>query len=75
MLTQKHILALGFALALFSVDAYAYLDPGTGSAIIQGVIAAIAALGVTLKLYWHRIIRFFAGVRKKNQHSDNSNYN
>ena len=28
--------------------AFAYIDPGTGSALIQGLIAAIAAIGVTL---------------------------
>lgn len=42
-----------------SLPAYAYLDPGTGSALIQGLIAAIAAIGVTLKLYWHRLVSFF----------------
>lgn len=45
------------------MPAHAYLDPGTGSALIQGVIAAIAAVGVTLKLYWHRIKRFFTSRR------------
>ncbi len=49
--------------ALFVVfapsSAYAYIDPGTGSILIQGMIAAIAAIGVTLKLYWHRFKAFF----------------
>ena len=72
MLTYKYILAIGFTLALFSVDANAYLDPGTGSALIQGIIAAIAALGVSLKLYWHRIIRFFDIGRKKGKQTENS---
>lgn len=71
MLTQKQTHAMGFALALFSFDAYAYLDPGTGSAIVQGVIAAIAALGVSLKLYWHRLVRFFSAGRKKGKRTDN----
>lgn len=43
--------------------AYAYLDPGTGSALLQGVLAALAAIVVTAKLYWHRLLRFF-GIRK-----------
>ena len=46
--------------------AYAYIDPGTGSLIIQGVIGAIAAVGVTLKIYWHKIKVFSAGNSKKN---------
>ncbi len=75
MLSQKQALATGFILAAVSVDAYAYLDPGTGSAIIQGLIATIATVGVTLKLYWHRIIQFFGGRRKKNKSVDDSNGN
>ena len=43
--------------------AYAYLDPGTGSALLQGVLAALAAIVVTAKLYWHRLLRFL-GIRK-----------
>ena len=49
--------------ALFAVlvptSAFAYIDPGTGSILIQGLIAAIAAIGVTLKLYWHRFKALF----------------
>lgn len=47
------------ATTLWPVAAFAYIDPGTGSILIQGIIAAIAAIGVTLKLYWHRFITLF----------------
>ncbi|MEM7219613.1 MAG: hypothetical protein AAF515_14690 [Pseudomonadota bacterium] len=43
--------------------AHAYLDPGTGSALIQGLIAALAAIGLTLKVYWHRVLGFL-GLRR-----------
>ena len=43
--------------------AHAYLDPGTGSALLQGVLAALAAVAIAAKLYWHRLLRFF-GIRK-----------
>lgn len=36
----------------------AYLDPGTGSMLLQGVLAAIAAIAMMLKLFWHRILAF-----------------
>lgn len=56
---------------LFSVrPAHAYLDPGTGSMILQGVLAAIAAAAVVTKLYWYRISRFF-GFSKKNPDIEN----
>jgi hypothetical protein len=59
MTSRGRRLVMGVALLVCCAPAYAYLDPGTGSALIQGVIAAIAAVGVTLKLYWHRIKKFF----------------
>jgi hypothetical protein len=48
---------------LLSNPAYAYLDPGTGSALLQGVLGATAAIGIAVKLYWYRILRFL-GLRK-----------
>ena len=53
-------LALLVLCAGFSLPAYGYIDPGTGSLIIQGVIGAIAAVGVTMKLYWHKIKVFLS---------------
>lgn len=43
------------AVALVPGDAYAYLDPGTGSILLQGLIAAIAGVAVIGRLYWSRI--------------------
>ena len=43
----------------FSQQAAAYLDPGTGSMILQGIIAAIAVVGFTLKNYWYKIRGLF----------------
>jgi len=37
------------------LPAQAYLDPGSGSLIIQSIIGGVAAVGITLKLYWHKI--------------------
>ena len=36
----------------------AYLDPGSASMILQMIGGGIAALAVTAKLYWRRILRF-----------------
>ena len=47
---------------LVPLDAFAYLDPGTGSALLQGIIGGVAAIEVVLKLYWHRILRFLGMV-------------
>ncbi len=40
-------------------NAFAYLDPGTGSMILQGIVAAVAVAGVTAKHYWYKITTFF----------------
>ncbi len=41
--------------------AHAYVDPGTGSLVIQGIIAAVVGVGLTLRLSWRRIRRLFTG--------------
>jgi hypothetical protein len=44
--------------------AQAYLDPGTGSILLQVIIGGVAGLGVVGKLYWHRL-RGLLGLDKK----------
>ena len=34
----------------------AYLDPGTGSVILQVILGGIAAAAVFLKMFWHRAL-------------------
>ena len=46
--------------------ALAYLDPGTGAFIIQGLLAAVFGTILTLKLYWRKIVNYF----KKNKDTD-----
>lgn len=52
------------ALAWSTGNAYAYLDPGLGSMLLQGLIAGIAAASVVVSGYWSRIKSFFARRRK-----------
>lgn len=40
-------------------DARAYLDPGTGSMILQAVIGAVAGALIVIKLYWYKLVNFF----------------
>ena len=59
------------AFSLFLLQpAYAYLDPGTGSLIIQVIVGSIAALGVAMTAMRHRIVDFlnkFLGRKLKNE--------
>ena len=54
-------LALFAAVGILAAQpAYAYLDPGTGSILLQGLIAAVAAVGVYAGIFWRRIRAFFS---------------
>ena len=37
----------------------AYLDPGTGSMLLQILLGGFAAIAVVAKLYWHRVTSLF----------------
>jgi hypothetical protein len=40
------------------VHVLAYLDPGTGSMLLQAVVAGVAGAAVAGKLYWRRLKAF-----------------
>ena len=67
-LTAISVLLVG--LLSLPLEAYAYLDPGTGSILIQGLIAAVATGLATAKFWWHRVKSFFTGESKEVQESD-----
>lgn len=46
-------------LLLTADDAHAYLDPGTGSLVLQIMVGSVLAVGYTVKVYWRRIRSFF----------------
>jgi len=39
-------------LIIFPTKAFAYLDPGTGSIILQAILGFIAATITTISIYW-----------------------
>ena len=43
-----------------------YVDPGSGSYIIQVIVAAVLGAGFWIKTSWYRIKSFFSG-RKSDQ--------
>ena len=50
---------------LFTSSAHAYLDPGTGSIILQAIVGAFAAFLSTLYIFWEKVKIFFRKVFKK----------
>ncbi len=69
---MKSIFIIGM-LALFPFssiiisEAYAYIDPGTGSLFIQVIIGAIVGVGITVKIYWYKLKEKITGMRKKSE--------
>ena len=69
MKLKKFTLIL-IAYFMMSSHAYAYLDPGTGSAILSAIIAAFAATSVTVRNYWNAMKQFCVkklSSKKKNK--------
>jgi hypothetical protein len=71
--TQEKPIAMKLRPGLFcllilvsSDQAFAYLDPGTGSMLLQVILGGVAAVGVVIKLYWHRFRVAIGMGRKKN---------
>jgi hypothetical protein len=58
---------MGFAISVIGVwtllvcasPAYAYVDPGTGSMMIQLLLGGVAGLAVLVRLSWHRLVSVF----------------
>ncbi len=60
--------AVLFTIALV-MPAYAYLDPGTGSMILQAIIGGLAVASATLSVFWTRVQAFFASLFGKKTRS------
>ena len=42
----------------------AYMDPGTGSMLLQLILGGVAGLFVIIRLFWHRIL-VVLGIKKE----------
>lgn len=61
------------AILLFTQSAYAYLDPGTGSLILQAMVGGIAAAGVAFATMRHQITDFLDRILGKKPKDDEQN--
>ena len=62
-------LFLIFGLISYTSPAYAYLDPGTGSMLVQGLIGGVAVVMSFLSIYWQKVKAFFGKKRNKQRHN------
>lgn len=70
------VFALIVILFILTSNVYGYIDPGTGSYVIQVLIAALVGASLGFKVYWKRIKTFlkkrFPG--KNNKENENQGY-
>jgi hypothetical protein len=50
---------------VFTDQAFAYLDPGSGSMMLQLFFGGIAGVAVIIKLYWKSLVNLFRRNRGK----------
>ncbi len=52
----RQVIVILAATLLFIRPAYAYIDPGTASIVLQGIIGGIATLGIVFRSHLSRLI-------------------
>lgn len=71
----KNVVIVTLILLFWSIrKAHAYIDPGTGSYIIQLMIAGLLGVAFTLKVYWKKVKAYFSNLfsrRTKNNKYEN----
>jgi hypothetical protein len=58
----KQVAAL-LIIASLPMPAMAYIDPGSGSAIMSAIIGFIVAIWLMVKTYWYKLKSFFTPGR------------
>ena len=59
-------------LIILPVTSFGYLDPGSGSLILQGAIGAIAVALATGKLWWYKLKSLFSS-KQDSLHEESAN--
>lgn len=57
------LLVLAFSFTVIPV-ANAYIDPGSGSFIIQMLVGAALGASLAIKVFWRKIVSFFTGRKR-----------
>ncbi len=73
---MKKALVLIFVISLVgSQPAFAYIDPGSGSAIMSVIIGVFVAIGMVIKTFWYKIksLLGFSKSKKSSARSNNDN--
>jgi len=66
---KPYFLLFFLVIVIFPSPAMAYIDPGSGSMLLQIILGGVAGLFVIFKLYWHRLLTVL-GIRKETEAPD-----
>ena len=70
----KKLLAMSYFAAamavMFSVQALAYLDPGTLTYVISMLAGLVIAGGAAVAIFWRKIKKFFQGLGNRKDSAD-----
>ena len=70
---MKAFIVLNMFYLICPQKAYAYLDPGTGSYILQLIIAGLLGASLAVKIFWTNIKTFFSNIFSKAQKTEDDN--
>lgn len=60
-------------LAFWMQPAFAYIDPGSGSAIMSAIVGLFVAVGLAIKTYWYKLKSLITGKKPKNNRGEEQN--
>lgn len=63
---------LSCLLFVLPATAHAYIDPGSGSAIMSAIIGFFVVVGLTIKSFWYKIKSIFTRGSKDDSDADPS---
>ncbi len=64
-----NIIKISIVVGLLISPVFAYIDPGSGSAIMSAIIGFFVAAGIAIKTYWYKIKGIFTGNKPKEEDS------
>ena len=68
-ISLQNILILTVILICFPQSGFCYIDPGTGSFVLQMIAAAFLGALVMIKIFWNKIKIFFLNLFGKKQNA------
>jgi len=62
---MRYLLCASLMMLAIPSTAHAYIDPGSGSAIMSAIIGFFVVIGLTIKSFWYKIKSVFTGGSKE----------